>query len=106
MLRQLFNAFRLRRLEEDLDSELKYHLDRRIDDLTRAGLSETDARRQAALEIGGVTRIREEVRDVWLTRWARDFAYDIRFSARSFLRSPLFTAIAVQAARCEPNEPV
>ncbi len=95
MLRQLFNAFRLRRLEEDLDSELKYHLDRRIDDLTRAGLSETDARRQAALEIGGVTRIREEVRDVWLTRWARDFAYDIRFSARSFLRSPLFTAIAV-----------
>jgi hypothetical protein len=36
--------------------------------------------------------VREEVRDVWLTRWIRDFLYDLRFSARSFLRSPSFTA--------------
>ena len=36
--------------------------------------------------------MREEVRDVWLTRWFRDFLYDLRFSARSFLRSPGFTA--------------
>src|SRR6202011_5587155 len=31
---------------------------------------------------------------VWLTRWLRDFAYDLRFSARSFLRSPSFAATA------------
>src|SRR4030095_9680 len=37
----------------------------------------------------------EEVRDIWLTRWLRDFVYDLRFSARSFLRSPSFTATAV-----------
>ena len=35
------------------------------------------------------------MRDVWLTRWLRDFVYDLRFSARSFLRSPSFTATAV-----------
>ena len=35
------------------------------------------------------------MRDIWLTRWLRDFAYDLRFSARSFLRSPSFTATAV-----------
>src|SRR5262245_15912269 len=95
MLRQLFNWFRLRHLEQDLGRELQYHIDRRIDDLTRIGVSEADARRQATLEIGGVTQIREEVRDVWLTRWVRDFAYDLRFSVRSFFRSPLFTATAV-----------
>src|SRR5689334_20250723 len=39
--------------------------------------------------------VREEVRDVWLTRWLRDFAYDLRYSARSFLRSPSFTVTAV-----------
>ena len=39
--------------------------------------------------------MREEVRDVWLTRWLRDFAVDLRYSARSFLRSPSFTATAV-----------
>src|ERR1043166_6670680 len=42
--------------------------------------------------MGGVERVREEVRDVWLTRWLRDFVYDLRFSARSFLRSASFTA--------------
>src|ERR1700733_8273160 len=36
--------------------------------------------------------VREEVRDIWLTRWLRDFLYDLRFSTRSFLRSPGFTA--------------
>ena len=32
---------------------------------------------------------------MWLTRWLRDFAYDLRFSARSFRRTPSFTATAV-----------
>ena len=95
MLKPLLNWFRLRRLEKEFDRELKYHVDRRIDDFVRDGVPESDARRRATLEIGGASQIREEVRDVWLTRWARDFAYDLRFSARSFLRSPSFTATAV-----------
>ena len=95
MLKQLFNWLRLRHLEQDLGRELQYHIDRRIEDLTRSGMSESEARRQVTVEIGGVTQIREEVRDIWLTRWIRDFAYDVRFSARSFRRSPLFTATAV-----------
>src|SRR5581483_3288859 len=41
------------------------------------------------------TQVREEVRDAWLGRWLRDFVYDLRFSARAFLRSPSFTATAV-----------
>ena len=36
--------------------------------------------------------MREEVRDVWLGRWLRDFLYDLRFSTRSMLRSRGFTA--------------
>ncbi len=95
MLKQLMNWFRLRDLERDLNRELKYHIDRRMNDLILSGLSEPEARRQATLELGGVTQVREEVRDIWLTRWVRDFAYDLRFSARSFLRSPSFTATAV-----------
>src|SRR5688572_16054120 len=60
-----------------------------------SGLAEPEARRQATLELGGVTQVREEVRDIWLTRWLRDFTYDLRFSARSFFRSTSFTATAV-----------
>src|SRR5437879_4070095 len=94
-MRQLLNWFRRGNLERGLDRELRYHVDRRVSDLVQSGLPEHEAHRQAMLELGGLTQVREEVRDVWLTRWLRDFAYDLRFSARSFLRSPSFTATAV-----------
>ena len=94
-MKRILNWFRLRRLESDLDRELQYHIDRRVTDLIHSGLPEPEARRRVALELGGATQVREEVRDIWLTRWLRDFVYDLRFSARSFLRSPSFTATAV-----------
>src|SRR5258708_9397581 len=87
---RLFNGFRRGSLERGLDRELQYHFDRRVADLTAAGIPEPEARRRVAAELG-LARVREEVRDVWLTRWFRDFLYDLRFSARSFLRSPGFT---------------
>jgi predicted permease len=88
---RLFNWFRRRSLERGLDRELQYHFDRRVADLTATGIPELEAGRRVAVEFG-LARVREEVRDVWLTRWFRDFLYDLRFSARSFLRSPGFTA--------------
>jgi hypothetical protein len=94
-MNRILNWFRLRRLDGDLDRELQYHIDRRVTDLIHSGLPEPEARRRVALELGGATQIREEMRDIWLTRWLRDFLYDLRFSARSFLRSPSFTATAV-----------
>src|SRR5689334_24766147 len=87
----LLNWFRRASLEHGLDRELQYHVDRRIAGLTAAGISEPEARRRVAVELG-LSQVREEVRDVWLTRWLRDFLYDLRLSARSFLRSPGFTA--------------
>jgi putative ABC transport system permease protein len=92
---KLLNWFRRDRLEHGLDRELQYHLDRRVSDLIEQGLPESEARRRATLEIGGLAQVREEVRDVWLTRWLRDFVYDLRFSVRSFRRSPSFTAATV-----------
>src|SRR3954468_15728376 len=94
-MKHLLNWFRRDRLEHGLDRELQYHFDRRVADLLASGLPETEARRRTSLELGGLTQVREEVRDVWLTRWLRDFAGDLRYAARSFLRSPSFTATAV-----------
>lgn len=92
---RLLNWFRRDALEQDLDRELRYHIDRRVTDLMQSGLAEWEARRQAALELGGLVHVQEEVRDVWLSRWLRDFVYDLRFSARSFLRSRSFAATTV-----------
>jgi predicted permease len=94
-MKYLLNWFRRRKMESDLDRELSYHIERRVSDLIESGLPDAEARRRVVLEIGGSTQIREEVRDVWLTRWLRDFVYDLRFSARSFVRDRLFTLTAV-----------
>src|SRR5262245_46632855 len=94
-MNRILNWFRRRTLEGDLDRELQYHIDRRVTDLIHSGLTEPEAKRLAAMELGGATQVREEVRDIWLSRWLRDFVFDLRFSARSFLRSPAFTATAV-----------
>src|SRR5213083_1071788 len=95
MMWQLANWSRRKKLESDLDRELHYHLDRRIIDLERSGLPTEEARRQALLELGGIAQIQEEVRDIWLTRWLRDFTYDLRLSKRSLLRTPSFCITAV-----------
>src|SRR6266850_2051875 len=94
-MNRIVNWFRQRRLEDDLDRELQYHIDRRVTDLIHSGLPEPEARRRVALELGSETQLREEVRDIWLNRWLRDFVHDLRFSARSIVRSPSFTATAV-----------
>lgn len=94
-MNRIFNWFRQRRLEDDLDRELQYHIDRRVTDLIHSGLPEPEARRRVTLEFVGATQLREEVRDIWLNRWLRDFVHDLRFSARSILRTPSLTAAAV-----------
>ena len=86
---------RRRRMERELEKELRYHIDRRMDDLLRSGVSEADARRQLALEFGGVTQIREEVRDTWLWRWLDNGSRDVQYAGRLLRRSPVFAATAL-----------
>lgn len=79
------------RLERDLERELRYHVDRRVDDLIRDGLSEPEARRRAGLEFGGVPQVQEAVRDTWIWRGLDALMRDVRFGTRSLIKSPGFT---------------
>ena len=58
---KIFDTFRWkrRRMESDLERELQYHLDRRIEDLIKTGLDETEARRRARIEFGGLSQRRK-----------------------------------------------
>ena len=86
---RLLNLFRWRRnhLEADLDRELRYHVDRRVEELIKAGLSDAEAHRQARLELGGVPQVQEAVRDAWVWRWLDALLCDVRYARRSLATS-------------------
>jgi hypothetical protein len=84
-----------RKRDQDLDRELRYHVDRRISALIAEGVDPGEARRRAAIELGGAEQIKEACRDVRRSRWLEDLARDLRYGARLLKRSPLFAAAAV-----------
>ncbi len=86
---------RRRRMEQELERELRYHVDRRVDDLVRGGMSDADARRHVAIEFGGVLQVREEVQDAWVWRWLANGQRDLQYAGRLLRRSPVFAATAL-----------
>jgi predicted permease len=86
---------RRRRLERELERELRYHVERRVDDLVQRGISESDARRQVAIEFGGGLQVRESVRDTWEWGWLASGWRDLRHASRLLRRNPVFAATAL-----------
>jgi putative ABC transport system permease protein len=84
-----------RREEARLDAELRDHVERQVADLRRAGRSEAEARRLAAISFGGVDQVREACRDARGTRWAHELVQDVRYGLRLLSRSPAFTLVVV-----------
>jgi hypothetical protein len=57
--------FRKVSLDDQLDSELRFHIEELTDANMAAGLTPDEARRQAMLEFGGKEQLKEELRDVY-----------------------------------------
>jgi len=56
------------RIDSDLEHEIRFHLESRIDELEASGLSRDDARRQAHGEFGSVNLARDDSRAAWQFR--------------------------------------
>ena len=84
---------------EQLDAELRFHLEEQIAENRRAGMSETEARQAALRLFGNPTVLREQARDTWSWRWLESLARDTRHGIRRLMRTPsfAFTAILVLA---------
>jgi predicted permease len=87
--------WRRKRMEEQLDKELRFHLDQHIADLIEQGLSPDEAQRQARLAVGGPEQLKEECRDARGTRWLEDLVQDVRYACRTLRQKPGFAAVAL-----------
>ena len=91
----ILNLFRRNRADRDLDAEVRAHLDLLTEEKLRDGLPPAEARRAAAIELGGLEQVKEEVRGSRSGLWLEQFWQDVRFGARMLRRSPGFAAVAV-----------
>ena len=86
---------RRRRVESELDRELRLHLELETEENVRRGMAPDEARRRALVAFGGVEQTKEAVRDERETRWLDEISADLRYALRGFERQPWFAATAV-----------
>ncbi|HEY7502392.1 MAG TPA: ABC transporter permease [Vicinamibacterales bacterium] len=85
---------RRRRIADEIDEELRDHLEREIERNRGRGFSPEEARRAALREAGGLTQTIEATRDVRAI-WLDAIWRDVRYAARTLRRSPRFTIAAL-----------
>jgi putative ABC transport system permease protein len=92
---RMLGLFLRRKLERELDEEIRSHLEMQIEDNLRQGMSLEDARRAARLKFGGVEQVKEAYRDKSRLGWIESLWQDLCYGVRMLLKKPGFTAAAV-----------
>ena len=92
--RRIRSLVRRRRLDADLDRELRAHLDEQIEENLARGMTPDEASRRAVATFGGVERIREESRESRGTAAIENLLRDLRHTLRALRREPMLVAAA------------
>jgi len=98
-LREMFSRctsfLNRRKLDEELDQELKSHIDSAVQDNIRSGMTYDEARRAAMLVFGGVAQVKETYRTRSGLPFLVSLGRDIFYAARRLRSSPGFTFVVI-----------
>ena len=82
-------------MDEDLEEEMRDHIERRAADLRRSGLSDAEAQRLAARSFGNLTGIHETSREIRLWAALEGTLQDARYAWRGLIRNPVFAVTTI-----------
>ena len=82
-------------LDRQLDAELRFHIDMEAEKYVRAGMTPEAARTEALKRFGPMERLKDETRDARGVSWIEHLAQDLKYAARTLLKSPGFAGLAV-----------
>src|ERR1700747_3269941 len=90
---RLRSLFRWTEADQQLDDELRDHLERKTEEYVAQGMTQEEARRRARLDWGGIEQTKEKCRDARRVNLIQDFVQDLHFGFRILRKSPGFTAV-------------
>ena len=92
---RLRSVWRRKSMEQELEEELRFHLECKEEEEKGRGNGGEEARYRALRALGGVEQRKEEMRDMRRVNWLVDFAADMRYALRMVGHTKVFTALVV-----------